>query len=146
MSDRRARRQLVANGRDRDPGALLEREPADARAERREGDARHAGLASSRHRAANGRFDRRRARPPVAIERDGVDDEARGQGAGRRDDGTAEWSGRLPDGREFDRVTAGPLEGSTDTGRHPQRRVGGVDDRIDLEVADVAVPELDLRH
>ena len=39
--------ELVADGADRDPGRLLEREPADAGAERRERDARRADLAGA---------------------------------------------------------------------------------------------------
>ena len=35
-----------------------------------------------------------------------------------------EGDGRLADGRELDRVTAGALDRATDAGRHPQRQVG----------------------
>ena len=72
-------------------------------------------------------------------------------GAGRertrsRHDGSAQWDGRLADGGELDRVTAGALECATDAGRHPQGEIGGVHDRVDLQIADVAVPELDGRQ
>ena len=63
-----------------------------------------------------------------------------------RDDRAAERHGRLADGGELDLVAAGALERPADAGRHPQRRVRGVHDRVDLEVADVPVPELDPRH
>ena len=56
---------------------------------------------------------------------------------------TPEWYGRLADSGELDRVAPGPFDRPADAGRHPQRQVGGVHDGIDLEVADVAVPELD---
>ena len=39
-----------------------------------------------------------------------------------------------------------PLELARDAGRHPEGRRGGAHDGIDLEVTDVAVPELDARH
>ena len=55
-------------------------------------------------------------------------------------------TGRLADGGELDRVTARALDRPADAGRHPQREVRGIHDRVDLEVADVAVPELDARH
>src|SRR4029077_9575185 len=42
--------------------------------------------------------------------------------------------------------TAGPLEGAADPGRHPQRRARRVHDRVDLEEADVPVPEFEARH
>ena len=83
------------------------------------------------------------ARPPVAVERDGMDDGPGGELAGGRDDRLAERNGRLADGRELDRVAAGALDRAADAGRHPQRQVGGVHDGVDLEVADVAVPEFD---
>ena len=138
--------QLVAHGLDRDPGRLLEREAADARAERREGDARRPDLARPGHRAPDGGLDDGPARPAVAIERDGVDDGPGGERAGRRHDGAAERHRRLADGRELDRVAAGALDRAADPGRHPQRQVGRVHDGVDLQVADVAVPELDARQ
>ena len=66
--------------------------------------------------------------------------------AGRRHDRLAERDGRLAHGRELDRVATGALDRATDPGRHPQREVRGIDDGVDLEVADVAVPELDARQ
>src|SRR4029077_5993309 len=125
-----------------DPGGLVEREATDAGPERREGDTGGTDLAGAGHGAADGRLDDRAARASLAIERHGVDDVLGGQRAGRGDDRAAERDGRLPDGRELARVTAGPLERSTDTGRHPQRQIGRVHDRVDLQVADIAVPEL----
>ena len=68
---------------DRHERGLVEREPADARPEGRERDARHADLAGPGERAPNGRVDDRAARPAVAIERDGVDHDLGGQRAGR---------------------------------------------------------------
>ena len=62
--------------------------------------------------------------------------------AGRGHDGAADRDGRLADRRELDRVPAAPLQRTTDPGRHPEGRAGRVDDRIDLEVTDVPVPEL----
>ncbi len=62
------------------------------------------------------------------------------------DDRAAERDGRLADGRELDRVAAGALDRAADAGRHPERQVRGVDDGVDLEVADVAVPEFDASH
>ena len=58
----------------------------------------------------------------------------------------AQRDGRLADRRELDRVAAGALERTTDAGRHPERQIGRVHDRVDLQVADVAVPELDARQ
>ena len=86
------------------------------------------------------------ARPAVAVERDGVDHELGGEGAGRRHDRVAERDRRLADGRELDRIAAGPLDRAADARRHPQRQVGRVHDRVDLEVADVPVPEFDPSH
>ena len=125
------------------PGRLVEREAADARAECRERDARGVDLPGPGHRAADGRLDGRAARPAVPIEGDGMDDRPGGQGSGGGHDGFAERDGRLADGRELDLVTAGALDGPADPGRHPQRQVRRVDDRVDLEVADIAVPEFD---
>src|SRR5439155_19782459 len=65
---------------------------------------------------------------------------------GRRHDGAAERHRRLADRRELDRVTAGAFERAADPGRHPQRQVGRVHDGVDLQVADVSVPELDARQ
>src|SRR6185436_9706960 len=141
--DRGAVRELVANGRDHDLGRLLEGEPADTRAKRGEGDARRTDLPRPGHRAPNGRFDHGRARPSIAIERHGVDDGLGREVAGRGDDRTAERHGGLAHRRELDRVAARALQRATDAGRHPQREVGGVHDRVDLQLADVTVPELD---
>ena len=47
---------------------------------------------------------------------------------------------RLADGRELDRVAAGALEGTADAGRHPERQIRRVHDRVDLQVADIPVP------
>ena len=66
--------QLLAHRLDGDPGGLVEREAADAGAKRGKGDARGADLAGTRHRAAHGSLDDGSAGPPIAIERDGVDD------------------------------------------------------------------------
>ena len=98
------------------------------------------------HRAAGGAVDGGVVRPAVALERHGVDDDLRGQVAGRRDDRVAELDGRLADGRELDLVAADALDLARDARRHPQRRGGRAHDGVDLEVADVAVPELDARH
>ena len=138
--------QLVADGLDGDPGRLVEREPADTGPERRERDARRADLAGTGHRAADRGLDDRAARPPIAVERHGVDDHLGREVAGRRDDGAAERHRRLADGGELDRVAAGALECAADPGRHPQRQIGRVHDGVDLEVADVAVPEFDARQ
>ncbi len=54
-----------------------------------------------------------------------------------------ERDGRLAHGRELDGIAAGALEGAADPGRHPQREIGRVHDRVDLQVADVPVPEFD---
>ena len=72
-----------------------------------------------------------------------MDDGARGQSAGRGHDGLTQRNGRLPYGRELDLVAAGALDRPTDARRHPQRQVGGIHDGVHLEIADVAVPELD---
>ena len=76
--------QLVADRVHGDPGGLVEREPADAGAERRERDALEAELADAGHRAAGGAVDGVGAGPAVALERDGVDDDLRGEPPGRR--------------------------------------------------------------
>src|SRR5436190_13400784 len=144
--DHRAGGQLVADGVDRDPCRLLEREPADARAKRGERDAAGADLTGASHRAAHRRLDDRAAGPPVAIEGDGVDDVLGGKRAGRRHDRAAERDGSLADGREFDRIAARPLERAADAGRHPERQIRRVHDRVDLQVADIAIPELDARQ
>ena len=87
--------QLLAHRFHRHERGLVEREAADARPEGRERDARHVVLAGPGERAPNGRVDDRAARPAVAVERDGVDHELGGEGAGRRDDrppiGTGAW-------------------------------------------------------
>ena len=75
-----------------------------------------------------------------------MDDDLGGQAAGGRHDGVAQLDGSLADGRELDLVSPDPLELARDAGRHPQGRRGGAHDGIDLEVTDVAVPELDARH
>jgi len=65
---------------------------------------------------------------------------------GARDDGPTERDGRLTDRREFDGVATRALERSTDPGRHPKRKVRRVHDRVDLQLADVPVPQLDARQ
>ena len=51
--------------------------------------------------------------------------------------------GRLAHGRELDLVAARALDRAADPTRHPERQVRGVHDHVDLEIADIAVPELD---
>ena len=77
-TDRR-RVQLVAHRVHGDPGGLVEREPADARAQGRERDALQAELADAGHGAAGGVVDGGGVRPAVALEGDGVDDDLGGE-------------------------------------------------------------------
>ena len=137
----RAGRQLLADGRDGDPGRLLEREAADPGAERREGDARGPDLAGAGHRAADGGLDDRPlVRRSRSSETAWMTTLAASLPAGVTI-GLPSGTGRLADGRELDRVAAGPLERAADPGRHPERQIGRVHDRVDLQVADIAVPE-----
>ena len=55
---------------------------------------------------------------------------------------TGAWRRR----RELDLVPADALDLAGDARRHPQRRGCRTHDRVDLEVTDVAVPELDACH
>ena len=75
--------------------------------------------------------------------RDGVDDGAGSQLAGGRHDRFAERHGRLADRGELDGIAAGALDRAADTRRHPEREIRRVHDRVDLELADVSVPEFD---
>ena len=122
---------------------FVERKSADAGTERREGDARGPDLSRARHGAADGGLDDRPARPAVAVEGDGMDDGLGREVAGGRHDRAAQRHGRLADRGELDAVTAGAFQRTADTGRHPERQIGRVHDGVDLQVADVPVPQLD---
>src|SRR6185436_2104321 len=128
---------------DGDPSGLVEREATDAGAHRRKGDAPGADVAGARHRAADRLVDDVGVRSAIAVEGDGMDHGSGRERSGGRDDCLAEGHGRLAHGGELDRIAACTLDLATDPCRHPQREVGGVHDRVDLEVADVAVPEFD---
>ena len=75
-----------------------------------------------------------------------MDHDPGGQPAGRRDDRPADGDGCLADGRELDRVAARALDLHGNARGHPQRGIRRVHDRVDLEVADIPVPELDVCH
>ena len=135
--------EFLADGLHGDPGRLVEREPADAGPERRERDAPGADLAGAGHRRPDGL-----AMTGPLVRRSRSRDTAWMTARAASDPagvtiGPAQRDRRLADSRELDRVAAGALDGAPDAGRHPQREVGGVHDGVDLEVADVAVPELD---
>src|SRR5258705_7401906 len=144
--DGRGLRQLLADRPDGDECGIVEGIAADPRAERREGDARRADLARPGHRAADGRVDDRPTRASVSIERYRVDHGSRGQVAGRCHDRPTERHRRLADRGELDRVAASALDGAADTRGHPQGQVRRVHNDVDLELADVAVPEFDPSH
>ena len=144
--DPRRAGHLGADGRDRDAGRLLDREPTHAGPERRDRERLDAQLAGRANAV-------RTARSIVAAsvrrawsERDGVDDPARGERPGRGHDRVTQADRSLADGRELDRVAAPALDRARDTGRHPQAGARRAHDRVHLEVTDVAVPERDLRH
>src|SRR5215210_5420293 len=75
-----------------------------------------------------------------------MDHGLRGQPSGRSHDCPSERNRRLADRGEFDLVAAGSLDRASDAGRHPEREVRRIHDCVDLEVADVTVPELDPSH
>jgi len=52
-------------------------------------------------------------------------------------------AGRLADRGVLDLIAACSLDLAGDTGGHPEREVGSVHDRVDLEVADISIPEFD---
>ena len=132
---------------DGDARRLVEREAADAGPERRERDAR-AGPARGRGPSRSARPCRWRARSSAG--------RARGYTAWITTRAASlpaavtiaspSCDGRLAHGRELDRVATGALDLARDAGRHPERRGGGAHDGVDLEVADVAIPELDARQ
>src|SRR6185369_1967473 len=136
----------------RDAGGFLQRIGVDTRADRRKCD----GAKSERRRQLEARSIRTRkqirltAAPAAPYRTDGVNHFLCGKVSGGRRNGAAGRATALlgpdPVAFEHDRGAARAMDRSIHAAAADQARVGGVDDRVDLLLRDVADDEREYRH
>jgi hypothetical protein len=131
---------------DHEARALLEREAADARAERRERERAAAQLVCELEAGMRGAAHEPGVRPQVLAHHGSVDDPARREAPRACRDRGAQLDRAALQRLKLDLVAAGPLDGSRDARPHPEAVVRRVRDGVDLQRCDVAVANLELEH
>ena len=138
--------KVAADLLDLDPRRFVEREATDAGAEGDQGEALRPELVRLDERARGGLSDDLRGSRAAELHRRAVDHPAGGHLARRRLDGFAEPDRSPLVALGLYRWTASPRDRAGHTTAMPELRVGGVGDGIDLELGDVRLLDLDLRH
>jgi hypothetical protein len=134
---------VISNHFQHKPRALGQGEAADARAERRKGDRRHAMAVRGAKSVLRRALDDRRGRDEILAHDRGVNHGTRRQAPTRGYDTFARghWSERHR--LLFDLITASRFECAGDAAAHPEVIVRSVDDSINVLFGDIAVNHFD---
>ncbi len=139
------RRRLEGADRvDHRAGGVGNGNAADAGAEGRERERPRAETVGRLEDCLGRASDELRRRAQVLAHHRSVDDVLRLQRAAASGDRAADRDRPLRHRLALDLRAAGPLDRAGDTGAHPQVVVGRVRDRVDLELRDVALDDLDV--
>ena len=129
---------------DHDPSALVEREAADSRPERRQRERAAAELVGNVEAGAGRSAHELRVRAQVLAHHRPVDDVASMEPAGGGSNGGPELDRPLRHRFVLDLVAADPLQRARDARPHPEVVVRGVGDRVGLHLGDIALADFEL--